>query len=84
VLCPVLVLSVARLVLSDARGHFLCASCSMVPPVLFSNFVIKRQDDGNGSAYKRFPSGSFLHIGKTKGGGKGSLVPLLLFSNLWG
>jgi len=38
----------------------------MVPPVLFSNFVIKRQDDGNGSAYKRFPSGSFLHIGRQK------------------
>jgi len=38
----------------------------MVPPVLFSNFVIERQDDGNGSAYKRFPSGSFLHYERRK------------------
>jgi hypothetical protein len=49
----------------------------MVPHVLLNNFAIKRQDDGNGNAYKRFPSGSFVHIGKTKGGGKGSRVEYL-------
>ena len=82
---PLAACSLCRLrSVSVARGHFPWASCSMVPLVFFSSFVTERQDDGNGNAYKRFPSGSFLHIGKTKGGGKRSGVTHLLFSNCWG